>query len=98
MAQFNREIALDGTERWYLNGELHRRNGPAVIKPGYEHWYLHGKRHRKDGPAIIWKTGYCRWYVEDRQLDPRTAIDDSILKKKYLKLVAAMAVYLVHNS
>ena len=38
---------------WYLNGELHRTDGPAVeYANGNKYWYLNGKFHRTDGPAL----------------------------------------------
>jgi hypothetical protein len=34
-----------GDEEWYLNGELHREDGPAIKwSDGYKEWYYHGKR------------------------------------------------------
>ena len=45
----------DGSKEWYLNGRLHREDGPANEWPdGSKHWYLNGKRHREDGPAVEW--------------------------------------------
>jgi antitoxin component YwqK of YwqJK toxin-antitoxin module len=47
-------------EEYYMNGEYHRENGPAII--GYynengsiqsEKYYMNGKLHREDGPAVI---------------------------------------------
>jgi hypothetical protein len=38
----------DGTKVWYLNGKLHREDGPAVESTdGSKAWYLHGERHRE---------------------------------------------------
>lgn len=38
------EINEYGTECWYLNGKLHREDGPAVdYISGYKYWYLNGK-------------------------------------------------------
>ena len=32
-----------GNRRWYLNGQLHRENGPAAeFTSGYRGWYLNG--------------------------------------------------------
>ena len=48
----------DGTQEWYLHGELHRTDGPAVESPdGYRDWRLNGCRHRTDGPALTWPDG-----------------------------------------
>jgi len=49
---------------WYLNGERHREDGPAVEDDeGYKAWYLNGKRHRTDGPAYEETDGYKEWYL-----------------------------------
>ena len=53
-----------GTKEWYLNGELHRENGPAVeYTDGRKEWFLDGKRHREDGPAIEKEDGSKEWYL-----------------------------------
>jgi hypothetical protein len=42
-------ISTTGTKYWYLNGKLHREDGPAVeYENGNNHWYLNGKLHRED--------------------------------------------------
>jgi hypothetical protein len=34
-------IYPDGTKLWYLNGKLHREDGPAIeYLNGYKEWYL----------------------------------------------------------
>ena len=56
-------LAAGGDEDWYLNGKLHRVDGPAlqwmggVAAGGHEAWHLNGKRHRVDGPAFQWAGG-----------------------------------------
>lgn len=49
-------------ERWYIDGDLHRENGPALLvyrkgnKGIYlaeESYFLYGDEHRIDGPAVI---------------------------------------------
>ena len=38
------KIHPDGTEKWYIGGELHRVDGPAVILPnGAGQWHVNGK-------------------------------------------------------
>ena len=55
-----------GTKRWYLNGELHREDGPAVEwDDGDEYWYLNGDLHREGGPAVELVNGYKIWYLND---------------------------------
>lgn len=53
----------DGTQYWYLDGEYHREDGPAVMfTDGYTMWYQHGKKHREGGPAISKPDGTKVWY------------------------------------
>lgn len=52
----------DGHEYWYQNGQLHRKDGPAVIENGHQFWYQHGQLHRDDGPAIIMASGTKEWH------------------------------------
>jgi hypothetical protein len=56
----------NGTQTWWLNGKIHREDGPAVIRPnGTQEWFINGKRHRKDGPAYIESNGIQVWYIND---------------------------------
>ena len=56
-------IDSDGMKRWFLNGKLHRLDGPAVIWPnGDKWWYSNGMIHREDGPAVEWTSGAKWWY------------------------------------
>ena len=58
------KIYKNGTKRWYLNGKLHRLDGPAVeLLTGTKRWYLNGKHHREDGPAVELSTGTKEWYL-----------------------------------
>jgi len=59
------KIIIDetGIKRWYLNGKLHRENGPAIeYAYGSKEWWLNGKLHREDGPAIELIAGYKVWW------------------------------------
>jgi len=58
------EIDKDGTKIWYLNGALHREDGPACEwADGSKIWYLNGKLHRVDGPAWEYADGETFWYL-----------------------------------
>ena len=49
--------------RFYKNGKLHRKDGPAIIRAdGHEEWYKNGKLHRIDGPAATNVAGTQYWY------------------------------------
>ena len=38
------KVYSDGTKEWFLNGELHREDGPACEWPnGSKSWFLEGK-------------------------------------------------------
>ena len=53
-----------GDKEWYLNGVLHRTDGPAIeCGDGHKAWYQDGQRHRLDGPAVEWKSGAKAWWI-----------------------------------
>jgi hypothetical protein len=62
------EEDADGNKSWWLNGKLHREDGPAVEWfDGYKAWYLNDKRHREDGPAIEHTDGSKEWWFDDER-------------------------------
>jgi hypothetical protein len=58
-------------EHWFLDGDLHRIDGPARIWYNdngllkREEWFLDGRLHRMDGPAAIYYGVDTRkdWYI-----------------------------------
>jgi hypothetical protein len=52
----------DGMKEWYVNGKLHRSDGPAVMWHSYTAWYINGEKHRADGPAVIFRNGTKEWW------------------------------------
>lgn len=49
---------------WYLNGNLHREDGPAIEwTNGRKDWYKNGLRHREDGPAKEYANGSKEWWI-----------------------------------
>jgi len=59
--------ASDGSKSWYLNGKLHREDGPAVEHAdGSKSWWLNDKLHREDGPAVEWGDGSKSWYLNGK--------------------------------
>ena len=45
MITYEVKVYLDGTKHWYLNGQQHREDGPAVeLADGDKFWYLRGER------------------------------------------------------
>jgi hypothetical protein len=62
MSQPEMKIEQDGTKMWYLNGELHREDGPAVEYPdGTKRWYLNGK-------SVSWKQVFKKAKTKEREL------------------------------
>jgi hypothetical protein len=65
-------IAIDelGNRRYYLHGQLHRINGPAVeYIDGDKFWFIKGLYHREDGPACIRVSGYIEWALNGRRCE-----------------------------
>ena len=51
-----------GTEYYYVNGDCHREDGPAVVHAdGTKEWYINGECHREDGPAVEYADGTKEW-------------------------------------
>ena len=77
MKTYKVEVSDDGIKFWYLNGQRHREDGPAVeYIDGYKAWYLNDKLHRKDGPAIEDAGGGKAWYLNgERHREDGPAID-----------------------
>ena len=70
-----------GTKEWYLNGQRHREDGPAVeYANGDKYWYLNGKLHREDGPAIEYADGEKEWLLNDKELT-----EDQFLDWKFIQ-------------
>ena len=67
MKTYTVEVHDNGNKFWYLNGKLHREDGPACdYIYGDKCWYLNGKLHREDGPAIEYN-GNKFWYLNDKE-------------------------------
>ena len=54
LIEYDENDKVTGHE-WYLNGECHRADGPAIIDSynRFIAYYIHGYRHRLDGPAVV---------------------------------------------
>ena len=65
MIEYTVKVDDNGSRCWYLNGEIHRENGPAVeTYDGSRYWWLNDKQHREDGPAIEYADGSRCWYLD----------------------------------
>ena len=67
MKEYKVKVNKEG-KYWYLNGNLHREDGPAIeYSNGDNEWYLNGKRHREDGPAIELNNVGKFWYLNGKR-------------------------------
>ena len=67
MIEYTVKVNEDGYKEWYLNGNLHREDGPAIeYANGSKKWYLNGNLHREDGPAIEYASGTKSWYLNGK--------------------------------
>ena len=63
MIEYKVTVLEDGTNEWYLNGKLHREDGPAVeFANGDKFWHRNSMLHREDGPAIEYANGDKFWH------------------------------------
>ena len=67
MIEYTVKVYDDGHKVWYLNGELHREDGPAKEWPdGSKEWYRNNQLHREDGPAVEMACGYKEWWINGK--------------------------------
>jgi hypothetical protein len=61
------KIRSNGDKAWWLNGKLHRTDGPAIEDvDGYKSWWINGELHRLDGPAREYSDGTIEWYLNGK--------------------------------
>jgi len=59
----------NGDKEWYVDGKLHREDGPAVEwANGTKNWFLNDLLHREDGPAIEGANGTKEWWIKGEEL------------------------------
>ena len=88
MITYTVKVDKDKTE-WYLNGQLHREDGPAIeYKDGYKAWYLNDNRHREDGPAIEFSDGCKEWYINDKELTEQAFLNRTTVTELTLEQIA----------
>ena len=52
MIEYTVRVYDDGDKYWYLNGKLHREDGPAIEGLWCKAWYLNGKHTEKMGQLL----------------------------------------------
>jgi len=66
--EYTVKVYDNGTTFWYLNGKLHRENGPAILRnDGSKEWFFNGQLHREDGPAIEAGNGTKFWFLNGQR-------------------------------
>jgi hypothetical protein len=84
----------NGDTRWYLNGKLHREDGPAVeFACGTKSWCLNGELHRADGPAIEYADGNKSWYINGVKVTEQAVMNP--IKQLTVAQVEALLGYAV---
>ena len=69
MIEYKVRVYDTGDKLWYLNGKLHREDGPAVERSnGHKEWFINGELHREDGPAIEYVDGTKKWWINGKRL------------------------------
>ena len=67
--EYKVKVYANGGKYWYLNGKLHREDGPAIeYADGSKRWFLNGKLHREDGPAIESANGFKQWFLNGKEI------------------------------
>ncbi len=60
-------IQINKNKYWYLDGLLHRTDGPAAVYAnGDEIWHYNGILHRANGPAVEYHNGDKKWFIHGR--------------------------------
>lgn len=54
---------------WYWNGQIHRDDGPAVIRSAdqTQEWWQHARKHREGGPAVVVPDCCEEWWHNGKQ-------------------------------
>ena len=92
MIEYMVKVHTDGSNQWYLNGQLHREDGLPAIEcaDGSKQWYLNGKRHREDGPAIECADGYKVWFLNGHELTEKQFLNKIKPKDDNAELVKCL--------
>lgn len=73
----------DGGEYWFVNGILHREDGPAVIRfDGQQRWFYNNLLHRSDGPAIVHSEGYKTWFLRGEPVSAQEVFEQLTPEQK----------------
>ena len=69
MIEYTVKVWPNGDKYWYLNGKVHREDGPAIECANvYKAWCLSGEIHREDGPALEDSYGFKSWWLKGKNV------------------------------
>ena len=69
MTEYPVKTDEDGQMTWYLNGKLHREDGPAIeFASGTKEWWLNGKFIVSTGPDIEKALFTLSTYLQDQEV------------------------------
>jgi hypothetical protein len=81
----------NGYKEWWLDGKIHRTDGPArEWVNGTKSWYLNGKIHRTDGPAVEGADGDKRWYLDGKAVSWQQVYRQAKEEHRLSILIAAL--------
>ena len=64
MIEYTVKVWTNGTKKWYLNGKLHREDGPAIVwADGEKEWYLDGKEVTEEEHKRLTSKATCEGKV-----------------------------------
>mgnify|MGYP001809903921 CR=1 FL=1 len=95
MKEYKVKVFDNGGKEWFLNGQLHRDDGPAIeYADGAKSWYKEGKLHREDGPAVEYADGSNAYYCNGTYCGIKSPFNNSLWKeyvrqKQYAKQIDA---------
>ena len=87
-------IKPKGDKEYYIDGRLHREDGPAIeYANGDKAYYIDGKLHREDGPAIECVSGKKYYYLNDIKVEAKDLPNYELvrLRKENEELKALLA-------
>ncbi len=91
-------VNKEGVKHYYLDGKLHRENGPAIEYPDNSPWWFINDEFRpEDEISLEQNTSSKFWYLNGQRIDPKKAIEDFNLRQKYPELIASILIHLVHD-
>ena len=76
MMGYTVRVYSDGSKEYFLNGKLHKEDGPAVeYTNGYKAWYKNGKPYNENGPVVIHPNGDKEYFVNKEEVKQEITVN-----------------------